>query len=169
MFADFLRHSSGVRWREAKRSLATVVARDQMHRRPGYSLSGCVPAEPDSASPGTLSLPGRGLREQPPSDTGVMPRKSIRFGRRAVRQAPRFATGFSSHGNADFLGIHRVSEASPGESYPLENRKSPKKGRVGAALTRRASHRSGSARHNTSLVTRFSPAPGDENKRGQPP
>src|SRR6516164_11540168 len=23
------------------------------HRRPGYSLSGCTPAEPDSASPGT--------------------------------------------------------------------------------------------------------------------
>jgi len=22
------------------------------HRRPGYSLSGCTPAEPDSASPG---------------------------------------------------------------------------------------------------------------------
>jgi hypothetical protein len=27
------------------------------HRRPGYSLSGCVPAEPDSASPGSLTVP----------------------------------------------------------------------------------------------------------------
>ena len=26
------------------------------HRRPGYSLSGCTPAEPDSASPGVKSL-----------------------------------------------------------------------------------------------------------------
>ena len=26
------------------------------HRRPGYSLSGCTPAEPDSASPGTGSI-----------------------------------------------------------------------------------------------------------------
>src|SRR5713101_9756834 len=26
------------------------------HRRPGYSLSGCTPAEPDSASPGAGSL-----------------------------------------------------------------------------------------------------------------
>ena len=26
------------------------------HRRPGYSLSGCVPAEPDSASPGTFTV-----------------------------------------------------------------------------------------------------------------
>src|SRR5215471_12110084 len=24
------------------------------HRRPGYSLSGCTPAEPDAASPGTV-------------------------------------------------------------------------------------------------------------------
>jgi hypothetical protein len=26
------------------------------HRRPGYSLSGCTPAEPDSASPGAKSI-----------------------------------------------------------------------------------------------------------------
>ena len=31
------------------------------HRRPGYSLSGCTPAEPDSASPGNGSFyPGEG-------------------------------------------------------------------------------------------------------------
>jgi len=29
------------------------------HRRPSYPLSGCVPAEPDSVSPGTTILPCR--------------------------------------------------------------------------------------------------------------
>ena len=29
------------------------------HRRPGYSLSGCTPAEPDATSPGEVILPRR--------------------------------------------------------------------------------------------------------------
>ena len=30
------------------------------HRRPGYPLSGCFPAEPDSVSPSNLRIPPRG-------------------------------------------------------------------------------------------------------------
>src|SRR5271157_6655770 len=45
------------------------------HRRPGYPLSGCVPAAPDSVSPGTLRVASIAQRDKPPSDTGVMPPK----------------------------------------------------------------------------------------------
>ena len=34
------------------------------HRRPGDSLSGCTPAEPDSASPGTASIRSTGRRHK---------------------------------------------------------------------------------------------------------
>src|SRR6266702_8077082 len=43
------------------------------HRRPGYPLSGCVPAEPDSVSPGGPRLATTGSRDKRPSDTGAMP------------------------------------------------------------------------------------------------
>ena len=45
------------------------------HRRPGYPLSGCVPAEPDSVSPGNIRVTSVAQRDKPPSDTGVMPPK----------------------------------------------------------------------------------------------
>ena len=45
------------------------------HRRPGYPLSGRVPAEPDSVSPGGIRLALTEQRSKPPSDTGVMPPK----------------------------------------------------------------------------------------------
>src|SRR5665213_1330610 len=54
------------------------------HRRPGYSLSGCVPAEPDAASRGNSTgaiQPGQFNRivsrcsSQVQLDIGVMPRK----------------------------------------------------------------------------------------------
>lgn len=45
------------------------------HRRPGYPLSGCVPAEPDSVSPGNLRVASAPPRHNPLSDTGVMPPK----------------------------------------------------------------------------------------------
>jgi putative transposase len=45
------------------------------HPRPGYPSSSCVPAEPDSVSPGSLMLPAIALHEKPPSDTRVMPKK----------------------------------------------------------------------------------------------
>src|SRR5271170_351963 len=53
------------------------------HRRPGYPLSGCVPAEPDSVSPGSVRLAPTEQCGKPPSDTGVMPPKihSYRFPR----------------------------------------------------------------------------------------
>src|SRR5262249_10627617 len=47
------------------------------HRRPGYSLSGCTPAEPDSASPGRTSIAkhrvaGKAFSSRPlNSDIGV--------------------------------------------------------------------------------------------------
>jgi hypothetical protein len=47
------------------------------HRRPGYPLSGCVPAEPDSVSPGTVRLTWAEQCDKPPSDTGVMPQKIL--------------------------------------------------------------------------------------------
>jgi hypothetical protein len=64
MRVDFLRHSSGVRRR--KNAPAQQCGREasceapSAHRRPGYPLLGCVPAEPNSVSPGgeriTLTL-----------------------------------------------------------------------------------------------------------------
>src|SRR5208337_4179143 len=47
------------------------------HRRPGYPLSGCVPAEPDSVSPGRVRLASTEQCGKPPSDTGVMPQKIL--------------------------------------------------------------------------------------------
>jgi hypothetical protein len=55
----FLRHDSGVRWwRKTEPLKASLQGFDapSAHRRPGYSSSGCTPAEPDSASPGAGSL-----------------------------------------------------------------------------------------------------------------
>ena len=52
------------------------------HRRPGYPLSGCVPAEPDSVSPGSIRLAPTEQRGKPPSDTGVMPQKILPCGSR---------------------------------------------------------------------------------------
>ena len=62
--AGFSRHDSGVQWCEK-------TAPDDLghqgpdaplaHRRPEYPSSGCVPAEPDSVSPGIYSLPCTGM------------------------------------------------------------------------------------------------------------
>ena len=49
------------------------------HRRPGYPLSGCVPAEPDSVSPGSVRLASAQQCGKPPSDTGVMPQKILLY------------------------------------------------------------------------------------------
>jgi hypothetical protein len=55
----FLRRDSGVRWWQKRTpegwSLQGSDA-PSAHRRPGYSLSGCTPAESDPASPGGKSL-----------------------------------------------------------------------------------------------------------------
>ncbi len=45
------------------------------HCRPGYPLSGCFPAEPDSVSPGNIRIALVAQRHNPLSDTGVMPPK----------------------------------------------------------------------------------------------
>lgn len=55
----FSRHNSGVRWcgkKAAPKGNLSGPDAPSAHRRPGYSLSGCTPAEPDSASPGRGSL-----------------------------------------------------------------------------------------------------------------
>ena len=77
---DFQRHISGVRL------IKTKMASDNncwqrpdalsAHRRPGYPLSGCVPAEPDSVSPGNPTLSSKSTIRKNLSDTGAMPEKS---------------------------------------------------------------------------------------------
>ena len=57
----FRRHDSGVRWQTQQKRPLRSKTRERpcapsAHRRPGYSLSGCTPAEPDSASPGAGSI-----------------------------------------------------------------------------------------------------------------
>ena len=51
----FWRHGSGVQWQKnaAPDSAGQGPDAPWAHRRPGYSLPGCTPAEPDSASPGS--------------------------------------------------------------------------------------------------------------------
>jgi hypothetical protein len=57
----FRRHGSGVRWQQAKGSQAQRVSlgAPSAHRRPGYPLVGCAPAEPTSVSPGVAMILGR--------------------------------------------------------------------------------------------------------------
>ena len=47
------------------------------HRRPGYPLSSCVPAEPGSVSPGSVRLASTEQCGKPPSDTGAMPQELL--------------------------------------------------------------------------------------------
>ena len=78
IWLDFLRHDSGVRWRQGKTPDGfhhQGPDAPSAHRRPGYPLSGCVPAEPDSVSPGRGRLASTEQCDKPPSDTGVMPQK----------------------------------------------------------------------------------------------
>ena len=82
--AGFSRHDSGVQWCEKK------MAPDDLghqgpdaplaHRRPEYPSSGCVPAEPDSVSPGTCSLPYWHDSRQKAPQSGVqkIPQPKIR-------------------------------------------------------------------------------------------
>jgi hypothetical protein len=77
---DFLRHDSGVRRHQGKTPDGfhhQGLDAPSAHRRPGYPLSGCVPAEPDSVSPGIVRLASTEQCAQPPSDTGVMPQKIL--------------------------------------------------------------------------------------------
>ncbi len=63
---DFLRHSSGVRWRG--KGPGALAAPGRWGHRPAIDRaiprSGCVPAEPASVSPGRGSVTGKGLAEQ---------------------------------------------------------------------------------------------------------
>jgi hypothetical protein len=77
---DFQRHISDVRLSETKMASANNCRQRpdalSAHRRPGYPLSGCVPAEPDSVSPGNLTLSSKSSIRKNLSDTGAMPIKS---------------------------------------------------------------------------------------------
>ena len=61
---DFFRHGSGVPWLLQRAAPGQFLSQGPSvpwaHRRPGYPLSGCVPAEPDSVSPGQKRLPEEG-------------------------------------------------------------------------------------------------------------
>jgi hypothetical protein len=60
---DFRRNISGVRWPAMKTASDNYHCQrpdaSSAHRRPGYPLSGCVPAEPDSVSPGYHTVAAR--------------------------------------------------------------------------------------------------------------
>jgi len=77
---DLGRHDSGVRRHQGKAPDGfhhQGPDAPSAHRRPGYPLSGCVPAEPDSVSPGSVRLASAEQCGKPPSDTGVMPQKIL--------------------------------------------------------------------------------------------
>src|SRR5208337_53879 len=74
------RHDSGVRRHQGKAPDGfhhQGPDAPSAHRRPGYPLSGCVPAEPDSVSPGRVRLASTEQCGKPPSDTRVMPQKIL--------------------------------------------------------------------------------------------
>ena len=74
---DFLRHGSGVQWLINLCAVVYNAAPGNLsrqgpdaplaHRRPGYPSSGCVPAEPDSVSPGKKDF----IREPDKSSTRI--------------------------------------------------------------------------------------------------
>ena len=69
-----------------------------VHRRPGYPLPGCVPAEPDSVSPGPLIIPPSRGGFQAPLDTARHASKNPTFAERnrsgtAVSRSEDRATG----------------------------------------------------------------------------
>ena len=66
----FFRHGDGVQWCRKKTtpdgSPRPGPDAPLAHRRPGYPLPGCVPAEPDSVSPGRVIIPLSFTRFQTP-------------------------------------------------------------------------------------------------------
>jgi hypothetical protein len=105
-WVDFLRHDSGVRWRQGT---APDGFHQQgpdapsAHRRPGYPLSGCVPAEPNSVSPGNVRLASTEQRGKPPSDTRVMPRKILLY-RFPTENSTKLPTRFGEEPSSLFRG-----------------------------------------------------------------
>ena len=100
---DFFRHGSGVP-RPRKSAAPGKVLRQGpavpwAHRRPGYPLSGCVPAEPNSVSPGQKKLPEESHRfkcpgtpepclENPRGSGGLVPRNLSRWPRMVEMASP---------------------------------------------------------------------------------
>jgi len=82
--AGFSRHDSGVQWREKKTAPNDLGHQGPdaplAHRRPEYPSSGCVPAEPESVSPGTCSLPywHDSRQKAPQSGARKIPQPKIR-------------------------------------------------------------------------------------------
>src|SRR6266478_4738345 len=92
------------------------------HRRPSYPLSGCVPAEPDSVSPGAESVTGNSSARQARLSCGSG--KVIVVGQRIVRKRiPVLPWAWIVLANYPYPGLHRDAlfffEAR-GRSY-LEN------------------------------------------------
>jgi len=103
-----LRHSSGVRWKsKAPEARPRGPDAPSAHRRPGYPLSGCVPAEPDSVSPSSVRLASTEQCGKRPSDTGVMPQKILLY---------RFPTEKSVRSYPHALEKNRFSKASASRS-----------------------------------------------------
>ena len=77
----FSRHRSGVRWGEEGPSPTSVERGTRVpsaHRRPDYPLSGCVPAEPDSVSPGGPTVTNSPTRNKSNGPKWDAPVRSVR-------------------------------------------------------------------------------------------
>src|ERR1700726_3890245 len=82
------------------------------HRRPGYSLSGCTPAEPDSASPGAgESSRALGLLQGQ--------RKATRFD--SARYLSRVEPRKLPAGHAGALGKDALKKSKKIPGVPVEN------------------------------------------------
>ena len=110
---DFIRHGSGVPWFLQRAAPSQFLSQGPSvpwaHRRPGYPLSGCVPAEPDSVSPGQKRLPKEGHRfkcpgtpepclENPRRSGGLVPRNLSRWPRRLGMASPANVTPWKTRG-----------------------------------------------------------------------
>ena len=80
---DFRRNISGVRWPAIKTAPDNYHRQRpdalSAHRRPGYPLSGCVPAEPDSVSPGNHTVAARSSVRKYASDPELCLKNPNRF------------------------------------------------------------------------------------------
>jgi hypothetical protein len=104
---DFFRHGSGVPWLLQRAAPSLFLSQGPFvswaHRRPGYPLSGCVPAEPNSVSPGQKKLPEESHRfkcpgtpepclENPRGSGVLVPRNLSRWPRRVEMASPANVT-----------------------------------------------------------------------------
>jgi hypothetical protein len=116
--AGFSRHDSGVQWCEKK------MAPDDLghqgpdaplaHRRPEYPSSGCVPAEPDSVSPGTCSLPYWHDSRQKAPQSGVQKIPQPKIRREALDARGSFREGTDPCGGRRETGVPTATKCETG-------------------------------------------------------